>query len=1042
MAKRTLVRGGVAVAISLALAAGAAPFAGVGPAAAAEPAPYDVVVPPVNKPVLAEEWVVSSGATGYLRVFGGVDQWVPYGTGAPRTLGSGGTNLVLLPGGAERYASTNLRKGVRLLDPAAGTAVDFALPPGHTYRSAIGTPDGWAVITTTDDTDGTTVTGQTVHLLTVAGDATAFTERPLTGLPTGATYTATLLRGERATRVVVATTVAGQMSLSVLDLTTGAVVRTMEPPAGVPKFSNTRSFGWYSAGVLTYYSLDDPQAAPRTVALPPEAHADTTTYAVTLSDTALLAVRKGSVWNDGRADPLYSVPLDGGPVTQPLPVAAAPTASQDGGTVVSGGADSDHWNSYRFAPSGAAPVTLFHHEVEKPVRYGLALARGRLSFMEGMPDWTGAVPGARFYAQDEGTGAVPQPVTGPPHTVVEPSPVSTCGAPGHCAVSLVAGSEGQGTAYIRDGADGVGGVGGDVVDVMSGGGFYGVQVAVTGGRIVDASERFTLYNGGSNGRQYVISPGYRKVVISRPTVPAALWGDILWSATAAKGQLTSTDLRSNDSTGPAAPSSLTTDAPCAIKEVQALGRLLYWSCGANGPAGVYDRTAKKSVAVPAGPALLGDGFVIRHSGDQLTLTDVRSGTSGAGKTRVVAALPADPKAPGGDRGLSWTVDKYRGGIAYTAPDASIHLISAGIAPSALNALWSQVDLPVRPRQANSRWQGWWVLSGATSGWKIDFRNAATGALFATVTGGAARAEVFANWDGKNAKGAYAPDGTYRWTLTATPANGLSPGTTASGMVGVARSSPNHHALTSGADGGVVGLTPGGVLRLYVGNGSGGLSSPRTADHGWPTTATYLAFDDLDENGCGNLLVRTSDGQLRSYPGGCEGSFLRSQPSKLIGSGWNIYNSLLSPGDLTGDGRSDLLARTPGGDLYLYADNGAGSFRTRVKIGDGFGIFSAIVGTGDLTGDGVGDIVARDTSGVLWRYDGDGTGGLKARVRIGSGWNTYNVLVGPGDLNRDGRADLLARDAAGGLWRYAATANGQFGARVRVGTGWTGYGRLF
>lgn len=1038
MAKRALVRGGVAVALSLALAAGAAPFMGVG-SAAADPAPYDVVVPPVNKPTLADRWVISSGATGYLRVSGVVNQWVPYGTGTPREVGSTGTNLVLLPGGAERYVSGFPAKNVRLLDPATGTTVDFALPPGHAYRSAIGTPDGWAVITTTDDTDasGDTVTGQTVHLLTATGGATAFTERPLTGLPADTKFAATLLSGERATRVVVATKVANQLSFSVLDLTTGAVVGTLPAaPAGSVYYNNTRSFGWYGAGALTLYSLDDPQAAPRTVTLPTDAHADTTGYIVTLTDTALLAVRKGSVWNDGRADPLYSVPLDGGPVTEPLPDAAAPAASQDGGAVVSGGADADHWNTYRFAPAGGTPVALYHNEIKMPVRYGLALARGRLNFMEGLPDATGALPGARLYAQDEGTGPVPQPVTSPPHTISEPGPVSTCGTPGHCAVSLVMGSDGRGTAYVREGVDGK-----DVVDVMSGGGFYGVPVDSTGGRIVDASERFTLYNG-SNGRQYVIDPGYRKVVLTRPIVPAALWGDILSSATGTKGQLAQTDLRSNNSSGPVGLPSLTTDAPCAIKEVQALGSLLYWSCGASGPAGVYDRTAKKSVAVPAGPALLGDGFVVRHSGDQLTVTNVRLGAAGAGRTRVVAALPADPKSPGGDRGVSWTVDKYRGGIAYTAPDASTHLVSAGIAPSTLNSVWSRVDLPVRPRNANSPWQGWWLLSGATSGWKVEFRNAATGALFATVTGGATRAEVFAHWNGKDAKGAYAPDGDYRWTLTAVPANGLSPGTTATGTVWVARGSVNHHALTSGSEGGIVGLTSGGVLRLYVGNGSGGLLSPRTADHGWPTTATYLAFDDLDDNGCGNLLVRTSDGQLRSYPGRCEGSFLRSDPSKLIGPGWNIYNSLLSPADLTGDGRSDLLARTPGGDLYLYADNGAGAFRTRVKIGHGFGTFSMMVGMGDLTGDGVGDVLARDRSGVLWRYDGDGKGGLKARVRIGSGWNTYNALVGPGDLTRDGRADLLARDAAGVLWRYTGTANGQFGARVRVGPGWNGYGQPF
>ena len=55
---------------------------------------------------------------------------------------------------------------------------------------------------------------------------------------------------------------------------------------------------------------------------------------------------------------------------------------------------------------------------------------------------------------------------------------------------------------------------------------------------------------------------------------------------------------------------LTTDAGCAPTELQALGRWLYWNCGDK--AGVYDRTAKKSVPVPADEAKLGDGYVVTH----------------------------------------------------------------------------------------------------------------------------------------------------------------------------------------------------------------------------------------------------------------------------------------------------------------------------------------------------------------------------------------------------------------------------------------------
>ena len=100
-----------------------------------------------------------------------------------------------------------------------------------------------------------------------------------------------------------------------------------------------------------------------------------------------------------------------------------------------------------------------------------------------------------------------------------------------------------------------------------------------------------------------------------------------------------------------------------------------------------------------------------------------------------------------------------------------------------------------------------------------------------------------------------------------------------------------------------------------------------------------------------------------------------------------------PGDYTGDGRSDIVARTAGGTLYLYAGTGirTAPFKTRVKIGDGWQIYSKLAAVSDLNGDGKGDLLAADRSGVLYAYSGTGAGTFRARVKIGGGWNTYRSL---------------------------------------------------
>ncbi|MFE9561108.1 FG-GAP repeat domain-containing protein [Streptomyces sp. NPDC006487] len=200
---------------------------------------------------------------------------------------------------------------------------------------------------------------------------------------------------------------------------------------------------------------------------------------------------------------------------------------------------------------------------------------------------------------------------------------------------------------------------------------------------------------------------------------------------------------------------------------------------------------------------------------------------------------------------------------------------------------------------------------------------------------------------------------------------------------------------------------------------------------------FLPFGDLDGDRCNDMLVRLVTGEVRMYTPVCGGLPSEGSAYKKISSDWKLYDSLVSTGDLTGDGKADLLARSSAsGYLYLYANNGAGGFAARVKVGGGWNTYKKLIGTGDLNGDGKADILALDGSGELWRYDGTGkaAGAFKPRALVFKDWGgTYADVAGAGDLTGDGKADLVSRDTTGRAWLNAGTGTGSFANRKQLGT---------
>ena len=252
------------------------------------------------------------------------------------------------------------------------------------------------------------------------------------------------------------------------------------------------------------------------------------------------------------------------------------------------------------------------------------------------------------------------------------------------------------------------------------------------------------------------------------------------------------------------------------------------------------------------------------------------------------------------------------------------------------------------------------------------------------------------------------------------------------------------APAAGADwsgdgkGDVLAVNANGGLIMYRGNGAGRFVSPYPRiGSGWGSFTALLATD-WSGDGRPDLLARKSDGGLLMYRGNARGGFTTGT-GETIGSGWGGFTALLAPGDFSGDGKKDILARQSDGSLLLYRGNGdSGFIGGGVKIGSGWGGFTALLAPGDWNGDRKADVLARTSDGKLLLYRGNGAGGwVTGRAeQIGSGWQGFTALTSGGDFSGDGNADILARKSDGSLLLYRGNGAGGFiSPYPKVGSGW-------
>ncbi|MFE0456846.1 FlgD immunoglobulin-like domain containing protein [Streptomyces sp. NPDC058914] len=766
--------------LSLLLAVATVPVLAVSPAAHAEdPAPAGLVLPAPAKYVPVQDTLYAAGDTGYLhrrettdgstpvyqwRGYDGTERTVENFTGkVPGQQGyyGAGTDILPVPIGASGV--------VELRDPATGESTQLTVPEGQYTVGSFGrtvltisynevwqvdkvhilrVQDGITVDTPVDPADGERFDRYPV----VAGDGQIAVVRFLHG-----------------------------RTLGILDLATGALTPVssnvvVDESWNIQAAVSPTHIAWYQQGMSTARVVrrDDPAGAQTTVAVPAAGETSGDIPVVGLAgDWLLTGYRPGAPTEQNpplrRGGPLKATPLGGGsPVT--LLAAAQPDLFQvpGGGAVAVGGADSGDWAVRRVevaADGGLTLRTLAEVPSRPAVVRGIALSGGQLVTKE-----EDSAPRPAYLTRKATLTGTP---TAGPRSELTTAPLGDSygqplGAGDGSVVHVRHDDTTQRDILVRATASGA------RAEVIP---FDRNTPATSGRGLRDAAGRYAVYGGGDE--RVVVdfeAPGGAAVVQRLTTPAAALWGSQLWTTDGTGGRIEARDLVTGTVTA------YSVGASCVIRDIQTVGRWVYWDClgqdiiggDQSTPFGVYDLATGASVSLPK-RGELGDGFVVNHdtSAGRLQLTDFHTGT--ATEPRTLTDLPAV------SYWKNYDVDKFGGGVAWLDGTGQAHVVPSGVPAQPLTV--TATDAPTAyARTDGATWNPQWRLSKPATGAQLVIKRKTK--VVRTLDTTAVGAALTARWDGTLADGTRVAAGAYTWQLTATPEDGTGTGLNLTGTLTV------------------------------------------------------------------------------------------------------------------------------------------------------------------------------------------------------------------------------------------------------------------
>jgi trypsin len=245
--------------------------------------------------------------------------------------------------------------------------------------------------------------------------------------------------------------------------------------------------------------------------------------------------------------------------------------------------------------------------------------------------------------------------------------------------------------------------------------------------------------------------------------------------------------------------------------------------------------------------------------------------------------------------------------------------------------------------------------------------------------------------------------------------------------------------------------------LYEYSGTGFGHDPNSAfdaamkiNTGWGGFSKLFRVTDwMGTGGLESVMAETPNGDLYLYPEGLGGppdSYF--QPRILIGNGWNAFVDIMVTNNWTGDGHPNLMGRTKNGDLVMYTGDGHGGWENPngTLIGTGWNGFNTVTTPGDWYGNGHQSLIGRTPHGELVIYNSDGAGGWTNPngTLIGTGWNGFRLFMSPGDFNGDDTVDVIGVTPGGNMYLYTTDGHGNWltGIGQPIGAGWQYLNQIF